>query len=497
MNKSFSLIAAMIILASALGPCTALAQSFESIVTLGSKGGETPLSDLIEGSDGFIYGTTSRGGTAGKGVVFRMSPSGAMTKLVDFSGTSGTQLGATPRGALAEAPGRVFWGTTSEGGSADLGTIYRVDAEGNFANVVSFTGNGASYKGATPCSTLAPAADGSFYGTTSKGGVGDHGTIFKVSPSGLFTTLVEFTGNGASNRGSQPLAGLLLSSDGNFYGTTSSGGVNNLGTVFKLTSAGVLSTLWDFSSATGSSPRAALIEGTDGNLYGTTFGSGSVFRISHAGSFATLCTMGASSGKLIQVTSGELYGTTKSGSFGGNGEVFRVTLGGVYTSVRPFGRSEFGYGLGADPAAGLLQMSNGSILGSTEYTDYIRVPGAPSYSPVAGGTIFRLGDNPNTPLVDFSTVNALPDTLVPGNDGNLYGYTSANYGRVLRVTPAGNVTSIANLNMPFGFIASGITKGSDGNFYIHSRIGGGGEPFDAETTYKVHRVESFRLSPPG
>src|SRR5438552_2015536 len=98
---------------------------------------------------------------------------------------------------------------------------------GTLTTLVTFTGNGASNKGSNPYATLAQGSDGNFYGTTSQGGANGYGTVFKMTPLGALTTLVEFTGNGPSNKGSNPYAALALGSDGNFYGTTYQGGANN------------------------------------------------------------------------------------------------------------------------------------------------------------------------------------------------------------------------------------------------------------------------------
>jgi uncharacterized repeat protein (TIGR03803 family) len=136
---------------------------------------------------------------------------------------------------------------------------------------------------------LALGSDGNLYGTTAYGGANDGGTVFKMTSEGELATLVEFTGNGASNKGRIPFAGLVQGSDGNFYGTTFMGGSADMGTVFEMTPAGVLTTLFDFADdSVDAYPRAELMFASDGNLYGTASGqdsggSGSVFRLVYPG----------------------------------------------------------------------------------------------------------------------------------------------------------------------------------------------------------------------
>jgi len=141
--------------------------------------------------------------------------------------------------------------------------------------------------GEGPDAGLIHAADGDFYGTTSGGGTNGQGTVFRITSEGTLTTLHSFSGPD----GSQPYAGLIQSSDGNLYGTTEQGGglgckgSGGCGTVFKVTPGGTVSTLYSFSGQDGSYPYAGLIQATDGNLYGTTSAGGAnnkgtVFRLS-------------------------------------------------------------------------------------------------------------------------------------------------------------------------------------------------------------------------
>ena len=147
--------------------------------------------------------------------------------------------------------------------------------------------------GANPLfAPLAQGTDGNLYGTTQAGGAHQKGTVFKVTPAGTLTTLYSFCGQSCGD-GSAPFAGLLLGKDGNFYGTTELGGTNNEGTVFKITPLGTLTTLHSFNIQDGSNPYAGLVQATDGNFYGTTQSGGAhllgtVFRITPRGALTTL-----------------------------------------------------------------------------------------------------------------------------------------------------------------------------------------------------------------
>ena len=150
--------------------------------------------------------------------------------------------------------------------------------------------------GASPVVGLVQGSDGNFYGTTQGGGMYGQGTIYRVNSAGSLTNLYSFTGTGD---GAYPQAGLVRGSDGNFYGTTYSGGAHGLGTVFRLIGGGVFTNLYSFSGdSDGANPQAGLVQGSDGNFYGTTSsggpstncpgGCGTIFRISSAGSLTTL-----------------------------------------------------------------------------------------------------------------------------------------------------------------------------------------------------------------
>ena len=172
-----------------------------------------------------------------------------------------------------------FYGATFGGGTnGGWGTIFKITPTGIFTSLFSF----ANTNGATPVSALVQDFAGNFYGTTYAGGAYGAGTVFKLSADGIFTTLYSFTGGDDGNNCS---CGLVLASDGNLYGATQFGGVYGFGTVFRISLDGRLATLVQFDGYQGANPEGTLIQGTDGNLYGMTDfggtnGAGAIFRLS-------------------------------------------------------------------------------------------------------------------------------------------------------------------------------------------------------------------------
>ena len=235
------------------------------IAALTTKG-IAPRAGLAQGIDGNYYGTTSRGGVHGLGTVFRLTPAGKLTTLIEFSGNESIHRGSVPLGELVFGPDGNFYGTTSEGGALGHGTVFRLSPNGNLTTLIDFTGNGVENKGASPMGGLTLGVDGFFYGTTREGGLDNLGTVFKLHPAGNLTTLFEFTGTAGSHPGSFPEGTVVQGSDGAFYGTTSKGGLSDHGTVFKLL-GGTLTSLVNFTGIDGthkgSAPLAALLEAED------------------------------------------------------------------------------------------------------------------------------------------------------------------------------------------------------------------------------------------
>jgi uncharacterized repeat protein (TIGR03803 family) len=317
--------------------------------------GYNPIAGLVQGTDGNFYGTTQGGGaqqyclSAGCGTIFKITPHGGLTTLYTFCAQPNCTDGYNPIARLVQGADGNIYGTTNYGGvssncNGSCGTIFKITRAGSFTTLLSFDGT----DGGNPSAGLVQGADGNFYGTTSAGGSNENcpsggcGTVFKITPGASLTTLYSFCPQPGCNDGSNPVAGLVQGTDGNFYGTTETGGGNGscgggCGTVFRITPAGKLTTLHAFDSTDGSWPTAGLVKGTDGNLYGTTElggasqSGGTAFRITPAGTLTTLysfclksnCTDGRSpTGGLVQATNGKFYGTTQVGGIENVGTVF-------------------------------------------------------------------------------------------------------------------------------------------------------------------------------
>jgi uncharacterized repeat protein (TIGR03803 family) len=245
--------------------------------------GSYPRGTLVEATDGNFYGTTGGGGTAecpsgGCGTIFKITPQGMLTTLHAFDYIDGDE----PIAGLIQAADGNFYGTTNYGGSsskcaAGCGTVFRMSVSGSLTTLHSF----ANTDGSNPQGLLAQAANGNFYGTTRDGGNSGCnfgcGTIFRITRSGVLTTVYAFCALPNCVDGGSPIAGPVLATDGNFYGTTSIGGSQNLGTVFTITPHGEFATLHSFDSTDGSNPWGALAQRTDGTLYGTTYQGGAGF----------------------------------------------------------------------------------------------------------------------------------------------------------------------------------------------------------------------------
>jgi uncharacterized repeat protein (TIGR03803 family) len=332
--------------------------------------GNFPFGTVMQASDGNLYGMTSQGGVNNAGTVFEVTPAGAETVLWSFGGGSD---GAIPDGDLIQAGDGNFYGMTNQGGMNGLGTVFKITPAGVETVLWSF---GAAGDGSQPYGDLVQASDGNFYGMTSGGGTNATGVIFEITPSSTESVLYSFGPSNGTTDGAYPQASLIQASDGNFYGTTGYGGPGNAGTVFRLTPAGAYSTLYFFAGSTdGGHPNCTLLQASDGNLYGATadygaHGHGTVFRITTTGLLTTLYSFAgqpdvdSAYGALIQATDGNLYGTSDGGGAFGYGSVFSISLAGAESIVHSFGNAPDGQYPYYTP---LLQATNGHLYGLTPY----------------------------------------------------------------------------------------------------------------------------------
>ncbi len=444
---------------------------------------------LLQGPDGNFYGTTFAGGSSGVGTVFKVATNGTLTTLVNFAGTNG----ANPCSGLTLGMDGDFYGTSTRGGDSDSGTIFKVRTNGVLTTLFSFTAPVGSARinahGAYPQAALALGPDGNFYGTTYQGGDAGLGTVFQLTPSGVFTSKASFAGT----NGAYPTAALTLGSDKNFYGTTAGGGSSGYGTAFRLTINGTLTTLASFEDATGAKPCSGLTLGPDGNFYGTAVWGGSndsgvVFQLKPNGTLSTVANFSGKNGDypyapLVLAADGNLYGTTQSGGSNNSGCVFRVTTEGALTTLFSF---EGPGPTGANPGGDLVLGSDGAFYGTT------------SGGGTGNGTIFRMTTNGSLKTI-FSFAGSsggeLPvGALTLGADDKFYGTTRNGGpegfpygGTVFRVASDGAFTTIARFydaSGPSGaFPMAGLTLGADGAFY--GTASGGGDFWGNGAVFRV------------
>jgi uncharacterized repeat protein (TIGR03803 family) len=326
---------------------------------------------------------------------------------------------------------------------------------------------------------LAQGRDGNLYGNTPSGTVNGAGGVFKLTPAGALTVLHSFSG---LSDGGTPYGGLTLATDGNFYGTTYGGGTAGFGTVFKITPAGTLTTLYSFTDATdGSEPYAPPVQGTDGNFYGTTSqfttGRGTIYRITPTGTLTPLYQFDNTHGvtpysPLLLGTDGNFYGTTANGGSSGNGVVFRITPAGKLAVLHNFDGAH-----GRDPSAPLVQGSDGNFYGAAVY-------GGPADS----GVVFKV-----TPAGGFIVLHNINGTTEgsatygfgQAADGNFYGVNStagtasiscpSGCGTLFEVTTAGIFSVLHNFDGPTGINpAASPLQLTNGLVYGDTRFGGTG-----------------------
>jgi uncharacterized repeat protein (TIGR03803 family) len=445
-----------------------------------------PEAGLIQAADGNLYGTASYGGPVQSvdgfnpgswGNLFRITPKGTFAVLHWFSSLDPAGYG--PAATLLQVADGSFYGTTAFGGGRDSGAVFKMASDGTVSVVHIFIEGLFS-------SAFVQGADGNFYGALNTGCClpGSDGAVFKMTPTGLLTVLHYFT---ATNGDGAYPSGLLRAADGNFYGTTSSGGdgdeFSGHGTVFRMTPDGTVSTLYTFTDGADGAYPGPLIQGSDGNLYGADpVWYGTVFRVTTAGVLATLANGFPGfegftpQAALIEGTDGNLYGTTAQGGRNYIGAVFRVTLSGATTVVHSFTGTD-----GASPRAALLQAPDGNFYGTAS------AGGASNL-----GTVFRMApDSTVTVLHAFTggTDGASPyAALVGGLDGNFYGTTrdggALNFGTVFRVTPAGAYTVLYQFAGGYdgGHPLAALVLATDGNFYGTTSITGA---FNAGTAFRI------------
>jgi uncharacterized repeat protein (TIGR03803 family) len=442
---------------------------------------------LLEGTNGWFYGTTTQGGTYNFGMVFKVSTNGLWTTLFSFDGTNG----ASPSGPLVFGNDGGIYGTTRGGGSFGRGIVFRLGPTGTVRTVASFNGSDCC----VDANELIRGGDGTLFGTTREGGSNNLGSVFQVSTNGLIKTLASFNGiNGAAPNG------LVLGTDGDLYGTTADGGpgfinpqISGWGTVFKLNQMGELTTLASFVGTNGLSP-SGLIVGQDGNLYGTTYDGGedwlsggnlgnlgTVFRVTPGGILTTLVsfdnTNGANPNGLFVGANGNLYGTT------GAGTIFELSEAGDLTTLASFASQ---------------QWPNAMVLGRDG--DFYGTTGGCCAYPL--GTVFRLSTNGDwTTLVTFREESASDiNSLIAGSDGNFYGTTwhggTNSSGSIFEISTNGAFSTLFSFSAKDAPWPNQLILGTDGSFYATTAQWGSGTLFRASSNWELTTIYAFTNSLP-
>jgi len=403
---------------------------------------------LAQGRDGNLYGTTNAGGTSGMGTVFKMTPSGIITTLHNFSGADGWN----PSGGLVLGTDGNFYGTTNIGGANDLGTVFKITPAGVLTTLYSFTG---AADGANPLGGIVLGKNGSFYGATC--GFNPPWTLYSITPAGKFKVI----------NSSYPAcadSGLSLGIDGNLYGESSAGGVTGRGAPFRVTAAGAVMILYSFDYTHGANPFSPVVQGNDGLIYGTTSaggstGAGTVFKLTIGGKITLLHEFKPSGGDdgdgpfagLVAASDGNFYGAAEGPNSGlyPDGDLFSATSGGSYSPLYAFDSTH-----GTLPQATPMQHTNGKIYGVTTRG------GAPE-----GGVFYSL-DNHLPPFVYLVTMwgTAGQTVEILGQGFNtatgvkfgsgLASFTVVSDSYMTAVVPADGTTGFVAVTSPSGTLTS-------------------------------------------
>ncbi len=482
---------------------------------VGSDGSEPYFTGMLaQGRDGNVYGTTYTGGTNGFGTVFKITPAGTLTAIHDFTG--GTD-GAYPKGGLTLGNDGNFYGATQFGGQTGWGVIYKITPSGTFTALHNFANadgcfptsspvlgkNANILYGVTPCLTaysittagkftllstlisfgadapLLLATDGNFYGTATNGGTNNQGVVYKLSSNGVITIVHSF--NSATD-GADPVGPLVQGSDGNLYGTTTTGGAaaNPAGTVFRVALSGKgFTTLknFDSQSADGASPDAGLVAGNDGNFYGAALGSsgapyGTIFKITRTGTFSVLYTFDVTHGEYdystpFGHTSGLVYGMTYSGGQTNLGVIWSLANG-----IPPFcsiGGSPYGVSGATVPilgqgftAASSVQIGSGSATFKIVSDTFIAatVPDAATTGHITVTTAAATLTSPQifkvVPIIrSFQPTSGPVGTQVTISGAGFTGATNVTFGGVKATFTVNSATTIT-ATVPSGAVTGTI-----------------------------------------
>ncbi|HKK39949.1 MAG TPA: choice-of-anchor tandem repeat GloVer-containing protein [Cryomorphaceae bacterium] len=503
----------------------------------GADGGSSPKGGLVLADDGLLYGTAQFGGSLSQGTIFSIDPIGNDFQVVyELNNTSSD--GRYPVGRLIQTESGLLLGTCSEGGTSGTGTIFSCSTSGTFTRLHSLS---AAVNGGFPKTGLTDGGDGFFYGVTEFGAANGFGSLYRIQETGSFEKLrdMQYTADG-----SNPVGGLTLLADGALLGSTSSGGANNFGTVFRYDEA-VLEKIHDFSlplggaepngiinsntdffgvtasgglyntgvfytsdlsgdrtklydfegSVDGQNPNGEIVEVENGTFYGTLrFGgpnsAGTVYSLTDNGDFELIHAFDGSSGGqfpysgVVAHSDGSLYGTTINGGAFGDGIIYRITSEGTFEKLYDL----FGFFDGGSPEAGLTEGPDGFLYGLTTEGGNFN-----------GGTLFQFDPENLTLLVQHhfntSTDGSAPiGDLLLHSDGSFYGTTTEDgpgEGTLFRYNLSTGFEVLHSFDPPAdGFSSEGsLAEDEVGTVYGFCRQGGG---LNGGTAFKYSGDNGFQ-----
>ncbi len=452
------------------------------------RNGANPNAALVQDPAGNLYGTTEGDGPGGGGTVFQLTPSGALSVLHSFSPDVD---GYYPQGVILDAAGNLY-GAAEYGTSGGCGAVFKITPAGEETVLHTFRGG---FDGCYPNGALLLDATGNLYGATKAGGPRSYGIVFKLDPEGNETFLHAFT---PDTDGAEPNGNLVFDGSGNLLGTTSYGGSGSSGVIYRMTLAGAETVLYSFAGTTdGYHPNAGVTLDPTGSLYGTTefggseagaYGHGVVFRLDVQNNFTVLHTFQGGTdaadpnSALIRDQSGNLFGTASYFMPGNGSAVFKVSPAGQESVLFAFTGSP---SKGADPI-GLLSGSNGDFYGvasggGTQGDGLI-------YSLTSSGQQTVLYNFPNSYGGYSPTFNLARDKSRNfwgvTNDGVVSG-TGYDGGTVYEMTPSGQETVLYAFGPFFSGEygpSSGVVFDAAGNAYGETSDGG---IYDAGDVYKI------------
>jgi len=389
----------------------------------GSTDGGFPVSTLIVGADGNLYGTSH------PGILYKITPAGVFTVVAKIPSESFGPLLLV---------GNNYYGVTEFAGTKTLGTIYKVTGSTS-TTLYNFDGPSGEF----PIGGLVEGLDGNLYGTTTAGGSGNDGVVFRITPTGTYSVVYNFDHLNQFLQGYQAFAGLVLGSDGNLYGSTVFGGENGYGTIFQLTYSGGYSVLYNFAASSGDGAYATPLEHTNGTFFGLlkrggTISNGVIYSFADGlPSYIALTNYTTSVSKTIGIAGKGLSGAT-SVAFNGTPASFHVISNTYMTAVVPSGETGFV----------TVSTSAGTLIS----TRILRVtPKITGFDPTSG----KVGDSivvTGTGLIQTSSVTlggkkAKTYTVNSDSQVTFTVPTGAKTGKISVTTPGGSATSSAKFTV--------------------------------------------------